>query len=195
MVEAIGNFLATDNATMLYWCAAIGGTLFFLVSLVFNSLELGGVDSPDVAADGTFDAAGHIDTGFMDFQLISIRSLLAFVTMFGWSGVVWGRYGWIGFILAFVVGFLAMYFTALLIHWMFKLQHSGTIHPSDLIGKNGIVYLTIPGGSGGSGKVTVSMPGSTMEISARSDAELKTGTPVRVVRRIEGSTYQVEKVG
>ena len=50
LVHTVGNFLAGDIAMTLYWCAAIGGTVFFLVALLFSSVEVGGVDSPDVAA-------------------------------------------------------------------------------------------------------------------------------------------------
>ena len=117
LVHTVGSFLAGDIAMTLYWCAAIGGTVFFLVALLFSSFEVGGVDSPDVAADGTFDVGGHVDTGFADFQFISMKSIFAYVTMFGWVGVVWGKSGWIGFIAAFLIGLLAMFLTALAV-WM-----------------------------------------------------------------------------
>ena len=51
-VHSIGTFLAGDIAMTLYWCAAIGGTIFFLISLIFSSFEISGVDSPDTAPDG-----------------------------------------------------------------------------------------------------------------------------------------------
>jgi len=34
MVQTAGNFLAGDIAMTLYWCAAIGGTVFFLFALL-----------------------------------------------------------------------------------------------------------------------------------------------------------------
>ena len=36
LVTGIGNFLAGGTAMTLYWCAAIGGTLFFVFTLCFG---------------------------------------------------------------------------------------------------------------------------------------------------------------
>ncbi len=194
LVHTVGNFLAGDIAMTLYWCAAIGGTIFFLAALLFSSFEVGGVDSPDIAADGTFDAGGHVDTGFADFQFISMKSIFAFLTMFGWVGVVWGKSGWIGFIAGFLIGLLAMFLTALAVWMMLKLQHSGNITDHDMAGRTGTVYITIPAGRSASGKVTVSVHGATCEVTAVADTELPTGTGVRLVKVLEPSKFLVEKV-
>ena len=195
LVTGIGNFLAGGTAMTLYWCAAIGGTLFFLSTLCFSTFEIGGVNAvDDVAPDGTFDAADHVDTGFMDFQLISFKSILACVTMFGWTGVVWGKSGWLGFLAAFVIGVFAMFLTALAVYLMFKLQHSGNVKTADIVGTSGTVYITIPSGRGDHGKVTVNLKGSTQEITAVADEEIPTGTPVKVVEAISETLFLVRKV-
>lgn len=193
VVHNVGNFLAGDIAMTLYWCAAIGGTVFFLFALLFSSFEIGGVDSPDVAADGTFDAAGHVDTGFADFQFISMKSIFAFLTMFGWVGVVWGKSGWIGFLAGLLIGLLAMFLTAFAVWMMLKLQHSGNITAADMVGLAGTVYMTIPAGRSAAGKVTVAVRGSTCEVSAVADDELPTGTPVKLVKALGPSKFLAEK--
>lgn len=194
MVQTAGNFLAGDIAMTLYWCAAIGGTVFFLFALLFSSFEISGVDSPDVAADGTFDSMGHVDTGFADFQFISMKSIFAFVTMFGWTGVVWGNSGWGGFFAALLVGLVAMFLTALAIWMMLKLQHSGNIMPGEMVGLSGTVYMTIPAGRVGMGKVTVAVHGATCEVNAVADEVLPTGTAVKLVKALEPSKFLAEKV-
>ena len=194
MVHSVGNFLAGDIAMTLYWCAAIGGTVFFLFALLFSSFEISGVDSPDVAADGTFDAAGHVDTGFTDFQFISMKSIFAFVTMFGWTGVVWGKSGWLGFLAAFLIGLFAMFLTALAIYLMFKLQHSGNVTAKEIVGSVGTVYISIPAGRTEHGKVTVSLGGSTQEIVAVADEEIPTGSAVKVTEALSDSLFLVRKV-
>ena len=148
----------------------------------------------DVAPDGTFDSIDHVDTGFMDFQLISFKSILAFVTMFGWTGVVWGKSGWLGFLAAFVIGLFAMFLTALAVYLMFKLQHSGNVQTSDIVGSSGTVYITVPAGRKDHGKVTVSLKGSTQEITAVADEEIPTGTPVKVAEALSDTLFLVRKV-
>lgn len=188
-ISSFGQFLAGGVAQTLYWCAAAAGSVFFLAILFFSSSELP-ADSADISGDGVPE---HIDTGFDDFQFLSLRSILAFITMFGWTGVIWGKNGWIGFIAAFLIGLLAMFLTALAIWLMYKLQHSGNIAPGDFIGKTGTVYLSIPAKRSGSGKVTVRIAGSTAEISAEAEEELPTGTPVVIESQISESLYLVRK--
>ena len=189
LISSVGQFLAGGTAQTLYWCAAAAGSVFFLAILIFSSSELP-ADSADVTGDGIPE---HIDTGFDDFQFLSLRSILAFLTMFGWTGVIWGRNGWIGFLAALGIGFIAMFLTALAVWLMYKLQHSGNIDPKDFIGKTGTVYLSIPAKRSGNGKVTVRIAGSTVEISAESEEELPTGTPVVIESRISDSLYLVRK--
>ena len=195
LVTGIGNFLAGGTAMTLYWCAAIGGTLFFVFTLCCSSFDLGGVDAAgDAAADGSFAAMGHVDTGLLDFQLISFKSILAFVTMFGWTGVVWGKSGWLGFLAAFLIGLFAMFLTALAIYLMFKLQHSGNVTAKEIVGSVGTVYISIPAGRTEHGKVTVSLGGSTQEIVAVADEEIPTGSAVKVTEALSDSLFLVRKV-
>lgn len=87
--NTLSNFFAGNTVMSLYWGLAVGGSLFFVLNLIFASL--GGVDNPaEVAEDGTFDAGDHLDTGYEDFHFLSLRAILAFVSVFGWCGVSLG---------------------------------------------------------------------------------------------------------
>ena len=164
----------------------------FILNLIFASF--GGVDNPgEVAEDGTFDSLDHVDTGFEDFHFLSLRAVLAFVSVFGWSGVVWGKYGFWGFLAAFVFGLIAMSLTAFAIWGMMKLQHSGNVKTDDFVGKTGTVYMQIPGGNG-HGKITVTVGGATREVAAVSEEPLATGTPIKIVAVIDQSLFRVEKI-
>ena len=192
LFNAISTFFAGGTVMSLYWGLAVGGSLFFILNLIFASF--GGVDNPgEVAEDGTFDSLDHVDTGFEDFHFLSLRAVLAFVSVFGWSGVVWGKYGFWGFLAAFVFGLIAMSLTAFAIWGMMKLQHSGNVKTDDFVGKTGTVYMQIPGGNG-HGKITVTVGGATREVAAVSEEPLATGTPIKIVAVIDQSLFRVEKI-
>ena len=188
--ENISNFLAGASAQMIYWGLAIIGTFFFAMTCLMNLFGFGGVDSPDFDADGSL--LDHADTGYMDFRLFSLRSILAFLTVFGWGGVVWGYKGISGFLISFFCGFVTMVITAFFIWLALKLQSSGNLRQEDFSGKPGTVYLGIPGGTA-AGKVVVSVGGATQEIAAVADEPLPTGTPVVVVKPLDGKRFFVKK--
>ena len=185
-----GAFLAGGKAHSIYWFLALFGTVFFAITCLLTICGLGGLSDADLdSGDVTMD---HLDTGYLDFNLFSIRSILAFITVFGWGGVLWGHHGFWGFLGAFAAGLFTMVLTALVIYWMMKLQYSGTIPGSAFIGCAGTVYLTIPAG-GGTGKVTVVLKSSTHELRACAGEELPTGTHVEVVKEISKGTFLVKK--
>lgn len=192
LFNVISTFLAGDAAMSLYWGLAIGGSLFFVLNLIFASI--GGVDNPaEVAEDGTFDSVDHLDTGYEDFHFLSLRAILAFVSVFGWCGVLWGNHGFWGFLAAFIFGLIAMSLTALAVWMMMRLQHSGNVNNNDFVGKTGTVYMKIPGGNA-HGKITVTVGGATREVAAVADEPISTGTPIKVVAVVDQSLYRVEKI-
>ena len=86
ILSEVGNFLAGARAMMMYWILAIAGTVFFGIVCILSLFGLGGIDHPDFDADGSL--LDHADTGYLDFKLFSLRSILAFLTVFGWGGVI-----------------------------------------------------------------------------------------------------------
>ena len=192
LFNALSTFFAGNTVMSLYWGLAIGGSLFFVLNLIFATF--GGVDNPaEIAEDGTFDSLDHLDTGYEDFHFLSLRAILAFVSVFGWGGVLWGEHGGWGFLAAFVFGLIAMGLTAFVIWGMMRLQHSGNVKANDFIGATGTVYLKIPGGNA-HGKVTVTVGSATREVTAVADEPIETGTPIRIVAVIDQTLYRVEKI-
>ncbi len=188
----IGTFLSDGRVLAVYWGLAIFGSFFFALTCLMALFGFGGLDGPDFDTDGA--ALDHLDTGALDFKLFSIRSILAFLTVFGWGGVIWGRYGLGGFLGAFAAGFATMVVTALMIWGMLKLQYSGTFSNKSFIGKNGSVYLGIPGGREKVGKITVSLNGATHELKAVAEDAIPTGSTVTIVALLDDSRFLVRKI-
>lgn len=176
----------------LYWFLALMGTFIFLIQIIMTFLGFGG-DS-DVNADGHVDYGEHSDVGFAEFRFFSFRSIIAFITFFGWGGVLWGSSGWGGFIIALMCGLAMMFITASLIFGLLQLQNSGNISPKNIIGCSGTVYFTVPAGRIETGKVTVTVKNCTREITAIADEELPTGTSVTVENQIDGKRFLVKKI-
>ena len=177
VLGTISEFMNGGGMMSVYWGFAIGGSAIFAITAIAALFGMGGAESGDIDVDmdGEIDIV-HPDSGIFDFKLISFRSILAFLAMFGWGGVVFGEYGWKGFGIAIACGLVTMVITAYLIMSILKLQQSGTRANASLIGQKGTVYLAIP--AGGRGKVILDLGDSTREIAAFSDIALDKGTPV-----------------
>ena len=68
-------------AEKVYWIIAIPFTLIFLIMMVMTLLG-GDLDSADMDVDMEMDS----DTG-IGFQYLSIKNLVGFFTIFGWTGI------------------------------------------------------------------------------------------------------------
>ena len=193
MIETIQDFLFGDYK--FYLVFAIFGTIILFIQLCVTFF-FGGVDADtDFDSDASFSE--HMDTGIGDFRLFSVRSVVAFLAFFGWGGVISYEHGVKGvaaFLIALGSGSLMMFITALALYLVMKMQHSGNITDQEYIGCTGTVYLRIPAGRREIGKVTVTVAGTTCEIVAVADEELPRGTSVRVVEKVDGRRFLVEKI-
>lgn len=193
IVATINEFINGGGIMSIYWGFAIGGSIIFGITAISALFGLWGGDAPtdvDVDMDGEIDVV-HPDSGVFDFKLISFRSILAFIAMFGWGGVVFGDHGWAGFAGALACGLVTMVLTAYLIMSILKLQQDGTRANASLVGKKGTVYLAIP--AGGRGKVVLDLGDSTREVTASSDVALAKGDPV-VTTGLHAEVFTVKPV-
>ncbi len=190
VLGSINEFVNGGGMMSVYWGFAIGGSAIFAITAIAALFGMGGAESGDVDVDmdGEIDIV-HPDSGIFDFKLISFRSILAFLAMFGWGGVVFGEHGWKGFGIAIGCGLVTMVIVAYLIMSILKLQQSGTRANASLVGKKGTVYLAIP--AGGRGKVVLDLGDSTREITAFSDVALDKGTPV-VTTELNAEVFTVK---
>ncbi|MBO5273500.1 MAG: hypothetical protein J6I45_02685 [Clostridia bacterium] len=179
----------------IFTLIAFPSTLIFIlqaVLLLLGVLDDGAGDIDD--GDGIPESVG--DDGL---ALFTVRGIMAFLAVGGWSGVFFIDAGIVpaaAITLALIVGFAALVGCALLIKLILKLQSNGNIQLSNAIGKVGQVYIPIPPQMSGSGKVNITIQDKYTEVTAMtSEGEpLKTGEMVRVVATDEVGCVIVERV-
>jgi len=181
----------------VFWIITIPATVFFFLLLILTIL--GGNTDTDVDVDTDVD--GGIDSGdSIPFQFISLKNIVAFFTVFGWSGI-----GFISMelapvkVLAYsaICGLAMMFIMASLFYFMSKLAENGTLRMGNAIGKLGEVYLVIPAKRGGMGQVQINVQGSMRTLDALTDDEetIPTSSIVQVMNVIDDHILLVKKQG
>lgn len=166
----------------VYWSIAIPFTLFFLLQLI--TTFFGGDDAPDDMPDSHSDVT---DAG-PGIQLFNLKTVVAFLTMFGWSGIASVDAGishvW-SFAIAAISGFVVMVGIALLMYALHKANANGTMKFEKAVGETGQVYLTIPAKRSNVGQVQLKVQGvlRTLDAITDDDTDLPTGRTI-VVRQV-----------
>jgi len=68
----------------IYWLITLPFSLLFIIELIMSFLGASS-DSSGLDATGNVDTSTDIDDG-ISFQLVTFKNLIAFFTIFGWSG-------------------------------------------------------------------------------------------------------------
>ncbi len=147
-------------------------------------------------AHGHGDAAGHSPGGEITFSLVSVRSVIAFGTLFTWAGTLYlmsGTHFILAMLYSFLWGITAMFGVAYLVYKLVRMQEIGTSNLWTSLGEEGVVYLGIP--ENGIGKVRVLVSGVVSFVNARTGdgKPMVAGTPVRVVGVADDHVLEVEK--
>lgn len=175
------------------WAIAIPFSVLFLIQIV---LTFFGGDMDSIEADGDADVSVEGDTG-IDFQFLSIKNLIAFFTIYGWTGIVCIESGLgVGATTAIstMAGFVMMTIMASIMYFMGKLTENGALNMNNAIGKTCSVYLTIPAQRGGLGKVQIQVQGlQTLNAMTDSEDKLPTGSIVEVVNVLNDEILLVKK--
>jgi hypothetical protein len=175
----------------IFWITSIIGSILFLIMMVMTFI--GGVDDVDGDMDSDFDADGG------GFHFFTIKNLIAFFTIFGWSGIAAldyfpdNRIAVVG--IATFCGILMMIIMATLFYLISKLNDSGTLDIKNAVGSTGDVYLTIGAKRASIGKVNVRIQGALRELEALTDEieDLKTGTVIEVLDVTNNGILIVQK--
>ena len=160
----------------VFYYIAAPFTLVLLIQAVLSVIGLGGHDADadadtgadtdigaDSDADGGFDSDMHADfhaEGHMDadtghehgaavagFRFFTIRGIVAFFCIFGWSGLAFYASGlpiWAVSLLSVISGLIAMLLIGLIFFSVKRLQSSGNIQYANAVGKKAEVYIPIP---------------------------------------------------
>lgn len=161
---------------LILWGIALFFSFLFLVQTVLSFF----IDDAD---DGSFmDGVDH------DFgnQFFTVKNLVAFFTMFGWSGLAAYKSGISNFwvvLIALASGVLMVFLMYLLMRNTAKLRNSGTLQMKNAVNQVGETYLRIPANRAGMGKIHVQFQGRLAELDAMTDdnTDIPTGKPVQVV--------------
>ncbi len=184
-----------------FYLAAVFFSAFFVWQLIGMVLGVshggaGEFDShvePAAAHETPQDAASDVA-----FKLVSVRSVLAFFTLFFWSGAMYLNTGvqlLTSLLYALLWGLLAMFVISIIVTLLRKLSETGNIRVDTCVGTAGTVYLDIP--PGGQGEVRVTCDGILTHLRASGAAgeAIKAGTPIRVIRQTGPNSIEVEVDG
>ncbi len=163
----------------IYWVVAIISSVILLILLIFTMI---GSDADEFGGD--LDAEIEGDTG-IDFQFLSIKNFVAFLTVFGWSGIACLESGWsrtMTVLISMVCGLIMMFAMASLFYYLSKLQSSGTLKLRNALNQVCEVYLTIGSKRSSIGKVSIKVQGTLRELDALTEEarDLEMGDVVKV---------------
>ena len=204
MTTFIDWYQALPPYLRAYWTIAIAVSIIFAIQMTLTLIGLGDTDAAgdfgDMDAGGADMGDGNGDT--MDtggaIQLFTIRNAVNFLLGIGWGGVCLSSVIENHFLLAvaailcgcvMVGAFIIMY------RQLMKLEGDGSYRIEESVGQVCEVYLRIPAGRSGSGKVQISFHGSVQELPAQTEGDaISSGTKVRVKEVIDKAVLIVEKL-
>jgi hypothetical protein len=184
-----------DLAQKIYFCVGLGASVFLvlqIITLLFGIGETGETEI-DLSGDGEADATVDLADGF---HLFTLRGLVAFFAIGGWTGLALADISTgLSIAGALLSGTLALVAMAFLMRAIMQLRSSGNIDNSKAIGKIADVYLTIPAKGNGAGKINLTLEERFVEINAIQEGSepISTGAKVKVTA-IVGDTLVVEKI-
>ncbi len=186
-------FEGMTSLEQTYWIIAILGSAIFVVIFALTFI---GVGDTDMEADISDINA---DDGGVGFQFFTFKNVIAFFTIFGWTGIVCidnQMSSTATITISIIAGLLMMVITSLLFYWMGKMAESGTLKIKNAIGVVGEVYLPIGANRSEIGKIQIKVQGSLRELEAITDAneELKTNTLIKVLKVVSDELLLVEKL-
>ena len=191
----------------IYFCIGLGATVFLVLQII--TLLFGFGDAPEADVDvGDGDIDLDADTGDIEadtgegvevadgFNLFTLRGMIAFFAIGGWTGYALASFGvFVAIIGSLIAGTLALVAMAFMMRGIMRLRSSGNIDISKAIGSIADVYLTIPAKNNGMGKITLTLEERFVELGAIQNGEtpIPTGSKVKVVG-VLGDSLVVESV-
>jgi hypothetical protein len=187
-----------EGSRMEIWWGTLGTSLrvFYGIALAASVLLVLQLVALLFGLDHDGDVGDH-DSGL---GILSVRSLTAFFTGFGWGGVVAIKQGFglgVAIVVALATGGALMAAVVAMMRGFASLRHSGTLDYANAIGNVGSVYQAVPGAMAGPGQIEVMVQGRTAFVQAftRSPERLAPRARVRVTEALDQQTVIVEPLG
>ena len=194
-------------AQQIFALIALPSTLILIIQTIMTLVGLGHGDGADLDGDGIPDIDTDGDgipdaaegTGDDGLALFSVRGILSMLTITGWVGLILlgtSLPDWTAILIAVACGVATLVLIAVAMREIMKLQSNGNIDIENCIGKVGEVYIPIPAGGSGTGKVNLTVQEKFSEFSAITgeNAPIKTGAYVRVTAVSESGVLVVEPI-
>ena len=182
----------------ILWGVTLTASLVFIIQSILTFVGADADSNFDVDVDTSMDGAdlSNIDGGA---NLYTFRNFVNFILGFGWSAILLQESVPnipLRIVLSVLIGLGLVTAVMYLFKWLAGMQQSGNINVhKSAAGCEGKVYLTIPAGRSGAGKVQITISGAVREYDAVTESEepLKTGTSIRVVDALDANTLLVEE--
>ncbi len=185
-----------DLLSKIYWLVTIPFSTLFVIELVMTFLGAGS-DTGGFDASGDADTSVDIDEG-ISFQLITLKNLVAFFTIFGWIGLacIDSKLSITStIIISSISGLLMMVLMASIYYFMGKLTETGNLEINRAIGEKATVYLQIPAKRHGAGKIQIKLQGlRTIDAMTDEDEPIATGSLCEVVGILTEEVLLVKKI-
>ena len=190
-----------SSMMQVLWAITLSATLISIIQTILTFLGVGGEGGIDADVSGDVDLGGADGSFDADpsMNLLTFRNFVNFILGFGWSAILLQDSVPsvpLRIILSVIIGIALVAAVMYLFKWLAGMQQSGNINlQKSAAGCEGKVYLTIPEGRSGTGKVQITINGAVREYDALTESEtpLKTGTSIRVVDALDANTLLVEE--
>ena len=197
-MEAWWEGISTLNK--LFVCSAVVFTMLFvwqLVMTIWGFDSHGEIHAGDADIHSALNSPIHYevhDSAAEAFTVVSTRSILAFGTLFSWSGFLYlldGTPILLTLIYSLFWGALAMFGVSSILHLLLRMQEHGNASAWWALGEQGTVYINIP--PDGLGKVRLMLRGAMSMVNARSQngMPIAEGSRVKVVNVLNQNTVEV----
>jgi hypothetical protein len=176
----------------VYWIIAIPASTMFIIQLALTFIGF----------DHDADVSGHADMSVdgdhgISTQFFSFKSILAFFTVFSWTGIACidsELSVFVSVVFSILAGVLIVLIMATLFYYMSKLSDSGTLNVNNAIHKTGTVYLTIPAKRKAMGKIQIKVQGlQTLDAYTDEEEDIKTGSIVEVTDIVTNEILLVKR--
>lgn len=184
----------------IYLVTAIGGSTILVAQVILQLFGMSGDTDVDGSAHGDLahgtdpqhEAVGH---GNWFFGFLSFKTFVTFCGMFGLTGLMLYETDLalsLRLAISIAAGLLGMLLVGFLMSALNRLTASGTVNVRNAVGQSGSVYLRIPGGGQGEGKVTLEIQGRSIQLTAVTDGPpIATGGRVKIVEIVGDETLKV----
>jgi|AGTN01.2.fsa_nt_gi hypothetical protein len=188
----MGFFASLSVFEIVLFSIAAAATIILIIQII---LILVGFEHG--VGDFSADTDTDLDAG-SGAALFTVKGAVAFFSIGGWVGLALSLSDVpLAFVIigAFVAGAAALVGVGYLFKLAMKLQSNGILVFKDAVGKEALVYLTIPKKGGGQGKINLTAQERFIEAEAMTEEPepIPTGTLVKIVGYL-GNIFIVERI-